>query len=189
MLTTSHRFYRPLLRLCSLLIGCATFVAGLFALTAVLMPVNIKSTIQNSSEILETFKIADREVLRFREGSGSFPDTSTLNRLLDREGHGSYFVIVIDPSLNDFTICCEEGVRTLGTPPSNSYMLQAWGGEWSEYYASWSGKNTLIFDPDAYSATGNLYLDAVVACMITLAFAVGTVRLWKASRSEDRADY
>ncbi|MES2444933.1 MAG: hypothetical protein V4574_19080 [Pseudomonadota bacterium] len=76
----------------------------------------------------------------------------------------------------------------LGPPPANGYILRLWRGEWAEYYASWSGRSTLLFDRNAYAFWGNLYLDMVIACAFTLLTAGLGVMLWRRPRRRIESD-
>lgn len=179
MQAPSLRQRRWMFRLGALLCGLGTVFAVLLLFAAVSIPLTIGSTIQHSRQILQSFEAAEKIIAAYQARTGKL-DVPQLNALVEKDG---YTVQVIDPELNNYDTCCQEAVAALGKPPRGSYLLEVWRGEWSEYYAPWSGRSTLTFDPDDYSTTGSLYLDVALAALIAVFLAYATIRLWKAGRS------
>ena len=163
-------------RLGAVVLGCATAVSALISLYTITMPLELGETIAHSRQILASFKAADLEITKYRARTGKLPSFDALKPYRA----GSYDVTVVDPSLNSYVECCKEAVQALGMPPRSSYLLEVWRGQWSEYYAPWSGRSTLAFDKNEYAATGSLLLDAVLAASATLALAYGTLWFWRA---------
>jgi hypothetical protein len=169
----------------SILLSVATVIAALLSLMALLTPISLSNTIKNSHKILWSFQEANREIDAYRRRTGELPDSMELSRWKYAAAPGAYQVSIIDPDLNDLTKCCIEAVNALGMAPKQSYLLEVWRGEWSEYYAPWLGKSTLLFDPNEYAATGNLYSDIALSLILTAGLAYGARRMWRASlRSE-----
>ena len=165
------------LRGSALVLGGATVLSALLCLYAVVMPLTIGETIAHSNDIQNAFIAANRSISAYRARTGRFPDHDQISTA----SGNNYQVNVIDPAINSFDQCCRDATRQLGTPPRGSYLLEVWRGEWSEYYAPWSGRSTLTFDRNDYAVTGSLVGDVVLSVALLIGLAFGTVRVWRAS--------
>jgi hypothetical protein len=158
-------------------LGCATVLSAVLCLYAFTMPLMLGDTIAHSREILTAFKAADRKITAYRSLTGRLPSPNQIVADLD----SVYHITIIDPATISSENCCPDAIRSLGVSPRGSYLLEVWRGEWSEYYAPWSGRSTLTFDPDDYAVTGNLIGDIVLSIVLFLALSFGTLRVWRAS--------
>jgi hypothetical protein len=150
------------------LLAVAGIVAGFATIEAARSMV--PKTISFSRDIAKEFIDTNKYVEAYRNKTGHLPNL---------EGHP---VFIVDMKAEQGLPSLQEAISLLGSPPAGSYMLEMWRGEWSEYYAPWSGRSTLSFDPSDYSYSGNLWLDAVIVWLITALFAFGAIWSWRRSR-------
>jgi hypothetical protein len=150
------------------LMSIAGIVAGLATIEAARSIV--PRTISFSREIESNFIETNKYVEAYRQRTGHLPNL---------EGRP---VFIVDMKAEQGTAALQEATSRLGSPPSGSYMLEMWRGEWPEYYAPWSGRSTLSFDASDYSYSGNLWLDTMIIWVITGVFAFGAIWSWCRSR-------
>ena len=68
------------MRVGSLLLCCATAIAALFSLLALLMPFNLNHTIENSRQIMWSFQSANIEIEAYRKRTGKLPNSQEMSQ-------------------------------------------------------------------------------------------------------------
>jgi hypothetical protein len=131
----------------------------------------ITDTIAHSRQIQSAFVLAADYVDAFRVTHGRLPTEKEFSAwegvqpvIARTAGSVSFFDSNLLPDKQD-----------LGPVPAGSYMLGFWRGEWWEFFAGWSRKNTLEFDEGAYYFSGSLLGDIFLWFAIWLVLTVASV--------------
>ena len=170
---------RILRRGVALLLALAALLTALFALMALGSGSTVNETIAHSRAIQDRFLAAHQSVENFRQQNQRFPDQEELAAL---EAGRFASIRILKPGDFGMATFYEDAGDRLGAPAQGSYVLSFWRGEWTEYYAAWSGRSTLVFDPAAYYATGSRFLDFLAGVFIACLLGIATWRLWPRRR-------
>jgi hypothetical protein len=162
-------------------LGFATVLSALVSVTNIGVRDSMVRRAAANREIAASFKRADGIVAAFKNRTGHLPDFGS-----DYPTPIGY-ISIVDPSIAGWDGSdVMAALKILGQPPKGSYLLSADWNEEPEFYAPWSGKSTLSFDPDYYSISGRLWLDVAVTWLITAMLAYATIRgliAWQPRRS------
>ena len=104
---------------------------------------SLDRTIEKNWQIESAFKTAKKFTDQFIEINQRLPTASEF-KLRPKPDLDSY-----DQNMN-LNTAAEPFPERLGPENPNSYYLSLWRGEWTEFYAAWNDKSTLIFDQDDY---------------------------------------
>jgi hypothetical protein len=163
-------------------LAIATAFSALLSVTNIAVRDSMITRAADNRDIEASFKQTDRIVAAFKTKTGHLPSYD-----------GDYptpigDVAVVDPSIAGWDSSdVVDALTILGRPPKGGYLLTADWIEEPEFYASWSGQNTLSFNPDHYSVSGRLWLDVAVTWLITAMLAIAAVRAfvaWQPKRSK-----
>jgi hypothetical protein len=167
------------------------FVAVLVAFIGFVIGVGkiggVDKVIQNSREIENSFDKANAYIESFRKDHGRLPKWAEFDAWKKTQPDSLYGVRSITllgvpgvVHVSEGSACRypPEAIKIFGPAPADSYLLDYWRGESSEYFASWAGKNTLIWDHGPYFVTGNSWLDTAAATGIAAMLIFCAVKLW-----------
>lgn len=144
----------------------ASCVLGILSLLLFSFPFiddGVDRTIKHSIVIEDCFSDATKFLNAFMKDQGRLPTELEFSKWTHAQPNNA-------PS-NSFTLLTEKNTfpqeitERFGSPPDGGYVVEYWRGEWSEYYASWSNKSTLIFDVSEYYITGSKILDSSILCI------------------------
>lgn len=139
----------------------------------------IEETIQHNRLIDASFRRAAEFIEGFRQEHSRLPEQAEFEQWAAGQPASVYSPRYIELHAANFP---QEAVDLFGVPPDGGYLLSTWRGEWTEYYASWTGKSSLTFDPSAYYVVGGPVYDATAVIVVFLALAFAAVRLWTSHR-------
>ncbi len=134
---------------------------------------SIENTIEKSRNIEKTILHVAGVIDDFFDKSKRLPTQEEYIKLVNDLPHMYY-----EPkkSIRYYTSNFPESVTDrFGAPVSNSYVLDLWRGDWSEYYVSWTRSTTLVFEVDAYLTPG--YGISIQAAVSIALFIFGVVIL------------
>lgn len=163
----------------AVLVGLTAMLPAVVALMFLGSGAMIEETITHSREIQDRFLAARQSVEDFRLLNQRFPSTAEVEA--SRIGPLAQILILRSGDFR-FASYYEEAVEQLGMPDQGSYFLAHWRGEWMEYYAVWSGRSTLVFDPTAYYVTGSQIFDVLASLMVACLLGIASWRLWPSRR-------
>ncbi len=134
---------------------------------------SIENTIEKSRNIEKTILYVAGLIDDFFDKSKRLPTQEEYKNLVNDLPHMYY-----DPKkyIRYYTSKFPESVTDqFGEPVDNSYVLDLWRGDWSEYYVSWTRSTTLVFEVDAYLTP--VYGMVLQAALSIALFIFGTVML------------
>ena len=160
-------------RLAAGLIGTVGVVFLLLAAVWEISGSAVDHTVANSREIGSSLSAAASFVEDFQQTTGRLPSQTEFASWASSQ----------PDRVHDFMRCettaFPEGVvKEFGPAPPGSFLLTYWRGEWNEYYASWTGRNTLVFDSSKYYMLGSRIADAVAFILAAGVSAWFARKLW-----------
>jgi hypothetical protein len=141
------------------IVSLALYVAGgLLCVLGLLIALSFDSvddTIEHSRVIAHVFHSGDAFVEETRTKFGRLPSPAEFAEWADAQPdtQSARHLVLIASKFP------AEAVEALGPPPSESYVLEYWRGDWSEYFAGWSKQTTLSFKRSTYFILGSPIAD------------------------------
>ena len=163
-------------KIISLIVGSFAFIGIIIGLLyALIVDNSMARTIEHSRLIEASFWKAVTFIEIQEKEKGRLPTSSEFEKWASKYPRRPYTPNGIRFIDSEFP---KDAIKEFGDPPSGSYLLAYWRGEWEEYFASWVQKSTLIFDPKRYHMLGSKIADSAVVVLICVLFLFLAVKLW-----------